>query len=119
MTINEYQKLALRTYNIKTKEGLLLNGALGLAGETGEVVDHIKKYFFQGHTLDKCLLIEELGDVCWYVATLAHGLGVDLETVMICNIEKLKKRYPDGFTVENSIYRKDCYKQHMEEYGDN
>jgi len=105
LEINEYQKLVLRTYNMETKEGLLLNGALGLAGETGEVVDHIKKYFFQGHTLNKYLLIEELGDVCWYIATLAHGLGVDLETVMICNIEKLKKRYPNGFTVEDSIHR--------------
>lgn len=105
MTINEYQKLALRTSNMETKEGLFLNGALGLAGETGEVVDHIKKYFFQGHTLDKCLLIEELGDLCWYIATLAHALEVDLETIMVRNIEKLKKRYPNGFTVENSICR--------------
>jgi NTP pyrophosphatase (non-canonical NTP hydrolase) len=105
MTINEYQKLALRTSNMETKEDLILNGALGLAGETGEVVDLIKKHYFQGHELDISKLIIELGDVCWYIATLAHGLGVDLETIMIYNIEKLKKRYPDGFTVENSIYR--------------
>jgi NTP pyrophosphatase (non-canonical NTP hydrolase) len=105
MTINEYQKLALRTSNIETKEGLLLNGALGLAGETGEVVDHIKKYFFQGHTLDKNLLVKELGDVCWYIAILAKALNVDLETIMVCNIDKLKKRYPNGFSFEDSIHR--------------
>lgn len=105
MTINEYQKLALRTSNHQTTFDLLVNGALGLCGEAGEVVDLIKKHYFQGHELDVSKVIIELGDVCWYIATLAHGLGVDLETVMIYNIEKLKKRYPNGFTIEDSIYR--------------
>lgn len=105
MTINEYQKLALRTSNHQTTFDLLVNGALGLCGEAGEVVDLIKKHCFQGHELDVSKLIIELGDVCWYIAILAKALNADLETIMICNIEKLKKRYPDGFTVENSIYR--------------
>lgn len=107
MEINEYQKLALRTYNSSNSLDLILNGILGLCGETGEVSDHIKKSLFQGHDFDKEKVISELGDVCWYVAILAKGLDIDLETVMQKNIEKLKERYPDGFTAEKSINRQD------------
>lgn len=104
MTINEYQKLALRT----ATENLILNGVLGLCGESGEVADVVKKHKFQGHDLDKERIIEELGDVCWYIATMAKGLDVDLETVMKLNIEKLQKRYPEGFDPKKSIDRKNA-----------
>ena len=105
MQINEYQKLALRTANSTNTGDLILNGILGLAGETGEVADIIKKAKFQGHELDCAKAIDELGDVCWYVAILAEGLGVDLETVMRGNIDKLKQRYPEGFSVDKSVNR--------------
>lgn len=107
LTANEYQMAALRTANSNMSKDLILNGILGLCGETGEVADHIKKHMFQGHELNKDQLINELGDVCWYIVILAKGLGADLETVMKKNIEKLMKRYPDGFKKENSINRKD------------
>lgn len=107
MEINEYQKLALRTANSNKSEDLILNGILGLCGETGEVADHIKKATFQGHELNKDQLVNELGDVCWYIAIMATGLNVDLETVMKKNVEKLQRRYPDGFAAEKSINRKD------------
>jgi NTP pyrophosphatase (non-canonical NTP hydrolase) len=106
MEINEYQALALRTSNSEMSEDLILNGILGLCGETGEVSDHVKKSLFQGHEFDKEQVINELGDVCWYVAILAKGLDVDLETVMQKNIDKLKERYPDGFAADKSINRK-------------
>ncbi len=105
MQINEYQKLAMRTASSLANKDLILNGVLGLNGESGEVADHLKKSLFQGHEFDKDKLINELGDVCWYVAILAQGLNVDLETVMQTNINKLKKRYPNGFTVHNSLNR--------------
>jgi len=105
MEINEYQKAALRTANSEMSDDLILNGILGLCGETGEVSDHIKKYMFQGHELDQDKLVNELGDVCWYIAILASGLNVDLETVMKKNIEKLQRRYPDGFDTERSLHR--------------
>lgn len=104
MKINEYQELALRTAN-KTGDALIVNGALGLCGESGEVADHIKKTFFQGHILDKAKIVEELGDVAWYIAVMAHAIDVDLETVLTNNIEKLKRRYPDGFSEERSVNR--------------
>lgn len=108
MKINEYQELALRTANtdaMKVKEQAMLNGVLGLNGEAGEIADIVKKYLFQGHTLDKDHIAKELGDVCWYIALLAHSIDYDLETIMQMNIDKLKKRYPQGFEKEKSLNR--------------
>lgn len=107
MTINEYQKLAIRTINPRlSKDEILSNGVMGLCGEAGEVIDVVKKHLFQDHPLDRDKIIKELGDVAWYIAETAHALDVDLETVLVKNIEKLEKRYPDGkFDAEKSINR--------------
>ena len=86
---------------------MLTNGALGLCGEAGEVGDLVKKHLFQGHELNREKIIDELGDVAWYIAETAYALGVDLETVLAGNIEKLKKRYPEGFSAERSIHREE------------
>ena len=107
MTINEYQKLAMTTLNKDIpQDQIIINACLGLSGEVGEVNDLIKKNMFQGHPLNKEDLINELGDIAWYLAEAATALNVDLEEILIKNIEKLKKRFPEGFTVENSINRK-------------
>ncbi len=106
MTINEYQKLAMMTLNKElSNEQTLLNGCMGLCGESGEVIDLLKKHLSQGHDLNKEKMIEEIGDVAWYIAEIAYALNVDLETVLTRNIEKLKKRYPEGFSVERSLNR--------------
>ena len=172
--IEDYQRLAMRT----SPEGhdRILNGCMGLIGESGEVVDSVKKWKFQSgdHAqLPKDKLIEELGDVLWYCAEISTGMGVDmmdakrrfgfdglgyegkihfdaiflsrmandvaddylcpnvtmetlykvaniidlvgymlhdycectLEHCMELNIEKLKRRYPDGFDPERSLHR--------------
>ena len=103
LSANDYQIAALRTANNECCD--LMNCALGISGEGGEVSDIIKKHTFQGHELNEEKLINELGDVCWYIAVMAKVLGVSLETVMKKNIEKLMKRYPDGFSSERSINR--------------
>ena len=107
MTINEYQKEALRTASGMNYENhdMLGNAALGLCGEGGEVADLVKKALFQGHKLDKEHLAKELGDVAWYIAVGAHALGYDLETVLRMNVVKLRERYPDGFEAERSLHR--------------
>ena len=110
MTPNEYQKLCMRTANFMDSSKLIANGAMGLCGEAGEVIDLIKKWAFQGHTLHKQDIEEELGDVLWYAAILCEGIGTTMEEVMQKNIEKLKKRYPDGFEVERSVNRGDAQK---------
>ena len=107
MEINEYQELALRTINKDlNKRDVLINGGMGLCGEAGEAIDIIKKHISHNHELDKKHLIEELGDVAWYLAELAYALDVPLEEIFKGNIEKLKRRYPDGFSTEASINRK-------------
>lgn len=106
MTINEYQKLAMTTLNPELdKKDVLINGVMGLCGESGEVIDIVKKHLAQGHELDKEKIIKELGDVAWYMAEIATVLDVELEDVLAQNIEKLKKRYPEGFSTEKSINR--------------
>ena len=106
MTFNEYQDKAMTFLNNKlSKKDVLINGAMGLCGESGEVIDIVKKHHAQGHELDKEKIIEELGDVCWYIAEIAYVLDVKLEDVFEGNINKLSKRYKNGFTKEESINR--------------
>lgn len=106
MTINEYQKEALRTASNKyTQYPMILNGVLGLGGESGECLDIVKKHLFQGHTLDKEHLAEELGDVAWYLAVSAYALGYELESILQMNVDKLRKRYPEGFDSNRSVNR--------------
>ena len=107
MTINEYQTAALRTAQTDklTENELLLNSALGLCGESGEVADLIKKHRFQGHGLDFDHIAKELGDIAWYLAVGAYAIGYDLETILQMNVDKLKARYPDGFSTDRSLHR--------------
>ena len=106
MTIHDYQKLAMTTLNpALNKKDVLINGVMGLCGESGEAIDIVKKWLAQGHELDKERLAKELGDICWYLAETATALDLSLEDIMAANIEKLKKRYPEGFNAERSIHR--------------
>jgi len=102
MTPNEYQKLAVRTCpDVNVREMLTL-GALGLAGESGEAVEHIKKYLFHGKELNFAEFKKELGDVAWYLAALCTAAGFNFEDVLQANIDKLKARWPDGFKTGGS-----------------
>ena len=107
MTINEYQAAALRTAQTDklTANELLLNSALGLCGESGEVADLLKKYHFQGHNLDLDHVAKELGDIAWYLAVGAYAIGYDLETILQTNVDKLEARYPNGFSTDRSLHR--------------
>lgn len=130
MTLEEYQKEALRTelprdssskidtvLKLLFSLGILNNldenislsrlteGLMGLNGESGEAMDILKKALFQGHKLDREHLARELGDVAWYLVLAADSIGYSLEDVCRMNIEKLQGRYPDGFDSEKSIHR--------------
>ena len=106
MSANDYQRMAMRTAGTyKSDYDMLRNAAYGLNGESGEVIDILKKHEFQGHELDKDKLIDELGDVQWYISLAATSLGVTLEEIMQHNVDKLIKRYPDGFDKSRSINR--------------
>ena len=109
MTVNEYQRLAMTTLNpALDKKDVLINGVMGLCGESGEAIDIVKKWLAQGHELDKQKLAKELGDISWYLAETATALDLNLEDVFEANIEKLKKRYPEGFDSQRSIYREEA-----------
>ena len=106
MTINEYQNLAMKTRNpALSQKDTLINSVMGLCGESGEAIDIVKKWLAHGHTLDRDRLIKELGDIAWYLAEAAVALDVPLEDILMANIDKLRKRYPEGFASERSIHR--------------
>ena len=102
ITLDSFQQSTRRTWN---PESSLPNAALGLAGETGELVDIIKKYLYHGHEYNRENVVSELSDVMYYVAVIADWFGITLSEVAEYNIEKLRQRYPDGFSEERSRER--------------
>lgn len=107
MDADEYQRQALRTVNDSmNRRNELTNYALGITGEAGEVADLVKKHVYHGHPLSENKLRLELGDVLWYVATMADSLGCTLSHIMELNVDKLRTRFPDGFSAEASMNRK-------------
>ena len=108
MEANEYQKLAMITLNKKlSKKDVLINSVMGLCGEAGEAIDIVKKHLSQGHEFDVANFRKELGDIAWYLAKAAYAIDANLDDILKENIEKLKRRYPDGFDIDKSINRKD------------
>lgn len=110
MDMNEYQRLAARTINKELAPlQLLWHSLFGLAGEVGEIHGLYQKEY-QGHKTDPAHLMKELGDLMWFVAEYATANGWTLESIAQMNIDKLKARYPEGFTEERSIHRakNDC-----------
>ena len=98
----------MRTLNPElSQKDVLINSVMGLCGESGECIDIVKKWLAQGHALDKDKLAKELGDVAWYLAEAATALEIPLEDILAANIEKLKQRFPEGFTTEDSLARAD------------
>jgi NTP pyrophosphatase (non-canonical NTP hydrolase) len=98
VTLNDYQKQALTTAQDEGVE--VMHRILGLVGEAGEVAERIKK-IYRDHNgdfnqLDKQSLNKELGDVLWYIATLADYLGISLEDIAQTNVKHLQRRQKHG-----------------------
>ncbi len=85
----------------------LLHASIGMSGETGEIADIVKKSMMYGKKIDVQHLKEECGDVLWYMAIMLQELGSSFEEVMQMNVDKLAKRYPDGFTEKAALDRAD------------
>ena len=106
MEANEYQRLAMTTLNPElSKREVLINSVMGLCGEAGEAIDIVKKWMAHGHELDRDHLAKELGDIAWYLAEAATALDLSLDEILQANIDKLKKRYPEGFDSQRSQNR--------------
>lgn len=101
----QYQELAMKLATERCYD--LNNAALGLTGEAGEVAEIVKKHLYQGHALDKERVKKELGDILWYITLASEMMDTTLKEVAMLNIEKLQKRYPDGFSHEASRARID------------
>ena len=105
MDFVEYTREVHRTCSIRDQKELFTLTALGIAGEAGEVVDTIKKVLYHSHDLDTSALCKEMGDLLWYIVLLCDTVGLTLDDVMQANVEKLRKRYPDGFDHQRSRMR--------------
>lgn len=101
MDFNNYQELAKQT--LYGNEQVLTNCALGLASETGEVLEVIQQYTFENHQLDKDKLIKELGDVMWYLSQIAGWADIPFEDVAKANIEMLQQRYPEMYADKKAM----------------
>lgn len=107
MTLNEYQQLAARTINHSLSEAAKeMHAVHGMCAEVGELQGLYQK-MFQGHQWDKGHALKELGDLLWFIAEYCTACGVTLEDVARMNVDKLKKRYPDGFEEDRSLHRAD------------
>lgn len=108
MEIKEFQNKSRRTAQFTGSEHeKVCNMCMGIAGESGEIIDYLKKVGFHGHSFDKQKLINEIGDLMWYITNLATYFNIDMAEVLTANIEKLKIRYPNGFSCEDSLKRVD------------
>ena len=104
MKFNDYMMETRRTRVSADPYTETINGALGLGGETGEVIEMVKKWHAHGLPLDPEKMKKELGDVQWYLARLADANVIGgLEEVARANIAKLRARYPEGFVYGGGI----------------
>lgn len=107
MTLDEYEKAALRTTNAKlTEKERLLDAAAGLAEESGEILGFIRKHVYQSHPLQRDSLQIELGDALWCLAMVARTAGFSLEQIAAANVAKLRSRYPEGYSDRASRERR-------------
>ena len=104
MTLNEYQELSKRTISTLTKEQAESHALHGMVSEIGELHAVYQK-IYQGHEANEEHMMRELGDLMWFVCEYCTAKGWELEQVARANIEKLKKRYPEGFNPEASLHR--------------
>lgn len=81
--------------------------AMGISGKAGEILELIKKFKYQGHELRDKDLINELGDVLFYIHVMCNALNIPINHVINKNVENLILRYPEGkFSVKRSVSRK-------------
>jgi len=110
MTPQNYQVEAARTlipepdHAISGHDMMLVWCATGLIGEAGEVADYIKKGVFHQHGISSEKIVDELGDVLWYLTSLCTLAGIELSDVMEHNVRKLKARYPNGYNSHDSVH---------------
>ena len=105
MNIQDYQQAVRRTCATAERAETLKLALIGLQDELGEVAGPLKKHLWHGHPLDGAHIQDEVGDLLWYLATLCNALELSLAEALQANLEKLRQRYPEGFSSQRSINR--------------
>ena len=106
--LDVFQEEALRSMRSDLPyEAICSNMCMGFAGETGETVDLFKKHIYQGKDFDFNDVIVEIGDILWYIANLCNVNKITMKECMESNVEKLRKRYPNGFSIKDALERVD------------
>lgn len=105
--LNDYQQLAGRSAKELPAGERFWHGAQGAASDAGELLDISKANQFYGKPVDVTHAVEEIGDVLWFLAEACNGLGVPLSFAALCNLDKLRKRYPEKYSNELAIARLD------------
>ena len=103
--INEHSLGLKKQITLDSETARMLHGIVGIAGEAGELAEHLIDNLYQGAKYDRTKVAEELGDLMWYVALVLRVLNVDAEQLLQANIDKLKARYPEKYTAENALHR--------------
>lgn len=104
MNFNEYQKLAYRTVSCDDTIAMEFHALHGMVGEIGELHSLYQKSY-QGHEFDETHAKKELGDLLWFIAEYCSSQGWEMDEIAQMNIEKLKARFPEGFSAERSLNR--------------
>lgn len=106
--LDAYQALARRTLNpALDAKARLLDAAAGLSEEAGELLGAVRKHLFQERPLDRDAITRELGDALWCLSAVATSLGISLGDVAHGNLDKLRRRFPEGFTADAALRRAD------------
>jgi NTP pyrophosphatase (non-canonical NTP hydrolase) len=120
-TLNDYQEAALRTAKVFPATTFtplqmdMLHAALGVGSDAGELQDAIKKHLIYGKPLDRANVIEEIGDVMWFLCLMCRAIDISLEDIAQANIAKLILRYPEKYSDEAAIARGDKTMETLEE----
>lgn len=105
---NEFAEHVARLFVKPSDEtGRMVHAAMGISGEAGELIDAIKKTWIYGKPLDRENVLEESGDLLFYLQALLTECGFTIDEAMTANVGKLRKRYPQGYTDAAAIARAD------------
>ena len=113
IVVQDYEEFVRKLFKTTNSNGAndfiwnLTHSALGIGGEAGEVVDLIKKTFANNRTLDGDKLVKELGDLMFYIQAMCNTINIPLITVLQNNVDKLTKRFPEGYSDAAALARAD------------
>lgn len=106
-TFNLYEDHAMRTAKEIGDVEDILHATLGIASEAGELTSSVKAWLAYGKELDVKNIVEEMGDLMWFIALMCKRLNVPMEQVAVNNIAKLYERYPEKYSDKDALARAD------------